>query len=498
MNKHYLTDFPISTGVTITEINDGNSRRYSYGEINARIDAVAHGLLRLKLKTNSRIAVIDYSSYNFVTTTTGIYRSRHAVVPINHKIPKEQIEYCLKDADVQLIFCSSDLQHLLPKGIPYIIFDTDEFKNFLHHDPYQIPDLDENYTISVLYTSGTTGLPKGVITPYRSRLWQLHKGKEEPVVKYNVTRYLAMSPLYHLAGLNNIEFDLFFSSYKSAHIIISQIFNTRAYLQAVHDFKCTHVRLIAPMMSMLLQEQDLLEKLDLSSVKYIGLTSSFAPRKLQDDALIYFKNVVTMDNPYGATETGPVFGPHPRNIPRPVLSAGYPLDYVSVRLDENGVLQIKSPGLLGNYNNQSEIYNKSMTADGYYITGDIFRVNKYGFYFYQGRADDMFKSGGEKIYPSEIESVIDSHPSVSISTVVGVPDDIKGHKPYAFVQLKPNTKVTEHELKEFTITRVATYQIPRHVWILEELPKTNIGKIDKRYLTNLAQERLNNDISTIG
>jgi long-subunit acyl-CoA synthetase (AMP-forming) len=274
MNKHYLTDFPISTGVTITEINNGNSRRYSYGEINARIDAVAHGLLRLKLKTNSRIAVIDYSSYNFVTTTTGIYRSRHAVVPINHKIPKEQIEYCLKDADVQLIFCSSDLQHLLPKGIPYIIFDTDEFKNFLHHDPYQIPDLDENYTISVLYTSGTTGLPKGVITPYRSRLWQLHKGKEEPVVKYNVTRYLAMSPLYHLAGLNNIEFDLFFSSYKSAHIIISQIFNTRTYLQAVHDFKCTHVRLIAPMMSMLLQEQDLLEKLDLSSVKYIGLTDS--------------------------------------------------------------------------------------------------------------------------------------------------------------------------------------------------------------------------------
>jgi acyl-coenzyme A synthetase/AMP-(fatty) acid ligase len=133
-----------------------------------------------------------------------------------------------------------------------------------------------------------------------------------------------------------------------------------------------------------------------------------------------------------------------------------------------------------------------MTPDGYYITGDIFTVNKYGFYFYQGRSDDMFKSGGEKIYPSEIESVIERHPAISISTVVGVKDDIKGHKPYAFVQLKPGHNITAREIKEFVIKNVATYQIPRQVWILDELPKTNIGKIDRHQLTKKAQELLNN------
>jgi acyl-coenzyme A synthetase/AMP-(fatty) acid ligase len=169
---------------------------------------------------------------------------------------------------------------------------------------------------------------------------------------------------------------------------------------------------------------------------------------------------------------------------------------VEARIDANGILQVKSPSILTGYHNRPELYANSMTKDGYFVTGDLFRVNKHGFYFYIGRADDMFKSGGEKIYPSEIESVIDSHPAVAISTVVGVPDNIKGYKPYAFAQLKPNATATEQELKEFTIVKVATYQIPRQVWILEQLPKTNIGKIDRKYLINLAQERLNNDIST--
>jgi acyl-CoA synthetase (AMP-forming)/AMP-acid ligase II len=143
---------------------------------------------------------------------------------------------------------------------------------------------------------------------------------------------------------------------------------------------------------------------------------------------------------------------------------------------------------MAGYNNRSDL--NSMTDDGYFITGDLFRTNKYGFYFYIGRSDDMFKSGGEKIYPSEIEEVIETYPDVAMSCVVGVPDDVKGHKPYAFVQLKPNTTALAEEIKQFTIARVATYQIPRNIWILDSLPRTNVGKIDRRKLTEMANEML--------
>lgn len=491
-DKHYLTNFPIIPGVQITDLEYDVPHVYTYDEINARIDAIAAGLLKLNLPVNSKIAVIGYNSYNFITTNVGIYRARHALVPINHKVPKELVEFCLRDSDVKLIFCNAEFQHLVPGGIPHIVFNTNDFNNFLSYTEYNIPELNEDYVNNIVYTSGTTGMPKGVITSYRSRMWQLHKGLDEVPVKQDSTVFLHPSPLYHLAGLNNIEFDLFFSEYRNVHAIIMPYFDARSYIKNIDEYKCTHVRLIAPMMSMVLKEQDLLEQVDLTSVEYIALTSSFAPLKLQNDILQYFTKVLNIVNPYGSTETGSVFGRHPLGIPRPKVSAGYPLDHVQVRLDEQGVLQIKSPTMLSNYNNRSDLYEKSMTPDGYYITGDIFTVNKYGFYFYQGRADDMFKSGGEKIYPSEIESVIERHPAISISTVVGVKDDIKGHKPYAFVQLKPGHNITAQEIKEFVIKNVATYQIPRQVWILDELPKTNIGKIDRHQLTKKAQELLNN------
>jgi acyl-coenzyme A synthetase/AMP-(fatty) acid ligase len=271
-------------------------------------------------------------------------------------------------------------------------------------------------------------------------------------------------------------------------------FNAVQYIKLLDLYQPTAIRLVAPMMSMILRERNLLETIDTDSVKQIVLTSSFSPKKLQDEVRVFFKKVKQIDTPYGTTETNVIFGPHPKGIPKPDTSAGYPVTGVSLRLDDAGVLQVKSPAIMSRYNNRPELNGSSMTPDGYYITGDIFRVNKYGFYFYIGRADDMFKSGGEKIYPSEIEAVIERHPSVLLGTVVGVPDEIKGYKPYAFVQLKEGQTATASEIKDFVIKNVATYQIPREVWILNELPKTNIGKIDRKALTVLAERRLQHEV----
>jgi acyl-CoA synthetase (AMP-forming)/AMP-acid ligase II len=194
---------------------------------------------------------------------------------------------------------------------------------------------------------------------------------------------------------------------------------------------------------------------------------------------------VKITNAYGTTEGGPVvFGPHPKGIPQPVLSVGYPHRDVTLRL-VNDVLEIKSPGLmLGYHKADSRVppLASPFTEDGFYITGDMFRVDQDGFYFFIGRSDDMFVSGGENIYPTEVERLLESHPAVDQAAVVPVDDDIKGQKPVAFVVRKSNVAVTEDDLKQHCLQNAPAYQHPRFVWFVENLPLASTNKIDKSEL----------------
>ncbi len=490
MSQSLLSDFPLAPGVSITDTGVTPYRTYANEEIDQRINAIAHGLQNLNLPKNSSVAIIANCSYDFVTSNVAIYRARLCVVPVNFKVPLEQVHFCLHDANTQLVLCESQFRHLVPVGMCCIEFGSAEFENMLCYDPFTIPPLNADDVISILYTSGTTGSPKGVVSTYANRMWAITKGHNLLVQKLPPAVAINVAPLYHLAGLNHVELSLFYSLHTNTHIVLMPAFDTKRYISLIPEFSVTTIKLVAPMMSMILQERDLLESIDTTSVDTVVLTSSFAPKKLQDEVKEFFPNVNSIENPYGLTETNGVFGLHPLGIPKPDTSAGYPIDGVKVRLDDNGVLQIRSPAILTRYHNRPELNNTSITEDGYFITGDIFRVNKYGFYFYIGRADDMFKSGGEKIYPSEIESVIDRHTDVLISAVVGVPDEIKGYKPYAFVQLKAGHTATPKEIQDFVIANVASYQIPRQVWILDALPKTNIGKIDRKHLSELAEKML--------
>ena len=492
ISTKYLIDFPIASGVSITDTGKPGCPTYDTDSINRRANAVASGLAKLNFPYNSRIVIIDYVSFDFVTTNTGVYRARHAIVPINFKVPAQQIEYCIRDSGAVMAFCHKDFVDLIPSDLRCIVFDSKEFDEFLGEETFECPEPDPDYAkfddrdITVLYTSGTTGKPKGVINNYQNRFYQISRGLTTPSVKWKKLVAITAAPLYHLAGLNNVEQDLFFSPFEETHIILMPQFDTKKYIEYTQKYSVTRLRLVAPMMGMILQEQQLLETADFSSVTGIALTSSFAPRKMQEDVRKYFKNLRWLENPYGLTETGPLFGSeNPRNLPKPIGSAGYPLPGVECRINAEGVLEAKGPAIMKGYHNRPDLSN-SMTPDGYFITGDLFRVNYNGFYFYMGRADDMFKSGGEKIYPSEIEPIIERHPAVALSTVVGVEDEVKGHKPYAFVELKPNITANSEDIKQFTIENVATYQIPRRIWILDTLPRTNIGKIDRKALKEMA------------
>jgi acyl-CoA synthetase (AMP-forming)/AMP-acid ligase II len=339
-----------------------------------------------------------------------------------------------------------------------------------------------------LYTSGSTGRPKGVVLSHDSHLWVAQTrvaGKD-----WSTQRLLVAAPLYHMNALALATF----ASVAHATVVLLPQFNARAYLEAIAHYRCTWLTGVPPMLAMMVREKDLIERADLSSVQYVRMGSAPVSQSLLDQLHACLPQAA-ITNVYGTTEAGPVvFGPHPQGLLQPGLSVGSPHPAVQLRLVDasgreanEGELKMQCPALMSGYHKLPEATAKALTADGYYMTGDIFRRDAHGFYYFVGRVDDMFVSGGENIYPSEVEQMLERHPAIEQSCVIPLQDDIKGMKPVAFVVLKPGVAATEDDIKCYALANAPAYQHPRRVWCVAELPLAGTNKIDRKALAERAQ-----------
>jgi long-chain acyl-CoA synthetase len=253
---------------------------------------------------------------------------------------------------------------------------------------------------------------------------------------------------------------------------------------------------VPPMIAMMLRERDLLARTDLTSVEFVRMGSAPVSQSLMA-ALHNAVPRAKVTNAYGTTEAGPVvFGPHPRGLVQPEASVGYPHPKVALRLvDETGrtadqgALEMKSPALMLGYHNRPDL-PPPLTADGFYRTGDVFRRDSDGFFYFLGRTDDMFVSGGENIYPGDVERVLERHPAVAQACVVPIDDDIKGQKPVAFIILRSGASTDAEDIKRFALANAPAYAHPRYVWFLDRLPLSSTNKIDRAALKRLAAARV--------
>jgi acyl-CoA synthetase (AMP-forming)/AMP-acid ligase II len=231
-------------------------------------------------------------------------------------------------------------------------------------------------------------------------------------------------------------------------------------------------------------------------VQFVRMGSAPVSQGLMD-ALHRALPAARVTNAYGTTEAGPVvFGPHPHGLPQPEMSVGYPHPKVALRLVDDsgqiadqGALEMKCPAVMLGYHNRPDL-PPPITADGFYRTGDVFRRDADGFHYFVGRTDDMFVSGGENIYPGDVERMLERHPAVAQACVVPVDDDIKGQKPVAFIIAKAGEPPDGEDIKRFALANAPAYQHPRFVWFMDRLPLSSTNKIDRTALRRDAGERV--------
>lgn len=431
-------------------------RSVSYRQLHNMSNFVAKDLFEQGFKPGDRIALKGLNTIDYIAAYLGILKLGCVAVLVNVKIPPEQIDYVIKDSESKFLWENP----VVPKTASA---------------DFEVCGVNQDSPAIIMYTSGSTSNPKGVVLPHKHK-WIIEQKSKLPRAEQRIA--IVAAPLYHMNGLSNSEIVIC----SHGTLVLLEKFDSRKFLEKISKHRVNSVTAVPTMLSLILEEKDLISSLDLECIRHIGMASSPVSQSLWQNLKSTFPGVL-LTNGYGITEVSPgMFGSHP-TLPTPDMSVGYPTSGIDYRIVD-GVLQVRSPSMFIKYNN---IDLKNRTEDGYFITNDLFRVDENGFYYFLGRADDMFVCGGNNIYPRQIESVLEEHPLVKNAAVVGIPDEIKGTKPYAFIQ----GNVSETDLLNFAKSKLPPSHYPRKIWNINIMPLNSVNKVDKQKLREVAMAKLN-------
>ncbi|WP_226041699.1 long-chain-fatty-acid--CoA ligase [Natrinema sp. DC36] len=481
---------------------------WTYAAFNERVNRLANALLEAGIETGDRVATVLYNGSEMALTVYACAKIGAVFTPLNFRLPAGEIEYIVNDAEAKMVLFESETREAVEGARPslesvdeYVFIDDDRedadvpeyargFYDLLESGSAERPDVrvDEDDVYAFIYTSGTTGRPKGVVHEHRSMV----EHDLLCIAEMNLTRDdvgLSMMPLYHCAELHC---NLFARVHRGAANVIHHEFEPQAVLEAIEDRDVT-VLFAAPTawnaLSMTAAEMDV----DLSSLRLGLYGAAPMPEQVLENCMEHLCEDYVQA--YGMTEIGPagVFQSADEQIPKQG-SAGLPglnheLRIVEPDADpdqvvergEIGEILIASPCTMREYWNRPEATAQSLReADGttWYYTGDLGYRDDDGYLYVVDRKDDMIVSGGENVYPAEVEDVLFAHDAVEEAAVVGKPDDEWGEAVVAYVVA---AGVDAAALDEFVLEsdRLADFKRPRTYYFVDELPKNPSGKIQK-------------------
>lgn len=488
--------------IAVKEYETG--RTLSYRQLNNVANFLSNYFLNeLKLKTGDRIVILAENSLEHIVLFSVCQKTGLILVPLNYRLAPREIDYQLNDAEPQLIITEkkylesvsglNSFQKIVNK------LNLDELMNIVEGEKNKshlfnsIEHFDENHSIFILYTSGTTGLPKGALYTHKMLFWN----SVNTALRLDITsndRSISCTPMFHTGGWNVIPTPFL---HHGAYVCLMKKFEPSVVLKLLEAEKATMFMAVPTMLSMMAQSPDY-DKVYLSSVKYFIIGGEPMPLPLIE---IWHKKGVPIRQGYGLTEVGPsVTSLHQDDAVRKMGSIGKINFYLKYKIvDDNGneVKQgevgefiLKGPSVTPGYW-KNPLATKESLKDGWFFTGDLVREDEEGFLYVVDRKKNMFISGGENVYPAEVEKFLYTHPLIQEVAVIGVPDEKWGEVGKAFIKLKEGTSISPEELKKYCEGNLARYKIPKYFEIVEDIPKSETGKINKKALLQIHLKSIN-------
>ncbi len=463
---------------------------WTYSDFNHRANSLANFFVdELTIKKGDRVAVYSKNRAEYVLLLIACIKTGAILVPLNFRLTPRELDLLIHDAEPQLFIYESEYQKEVEKletlsKIP-IKKTVNQITPFLfdlitdHRLP--VTDLGQEDPVMILYTAGTTGLSKGAIINHRMLFWNsINTALRLDITTEDHTQSFA--PFFHTGGWNVLFTP--FIHHGASHTILTK-FDADLILELMQKERTT-IMFGVPTMLQMMADSTLFKKVDLSSVRYAIVGGAPMPIPLIN---IWHEKGVYIRQGYGLTEVGPnVFSLHQDDAIRKKGSIGFPNFYFDVKIvDDNGnelganevgELWLKSPAVTPGYWRKPEETAKSIT-DGWFHTGDMVMKDNEGYFYVVDRKKNMFISGGENVYPAEIERFLLTHPAIKEAALIGVPDEKWGEVGKAFIVVNDGEKISSAEAAEYCKGKLAKYKTPKYFEIVQEIPKNDAGKTDR-------------------
>jgi fatty-acyl-CoA synthase len=474
-------------------IDADSGERVTYFELNQRVTALAAYLRSADLAKGDRVAILDYNNLFYLTLLFALPRLGATLLPLNYRLSPAELQVILDDASPALLFYGSDwmdtVEALKECGVTTATVPADGVELLSTGSDLSAHD-DGGLNVSwedpwlLLYTGGTTGRSKGAVLSYRMVTWNAINTTISWGLTPDDVAVMAM-PFFHTGGLNVFTLPLL---HLGGTIVVMKSFDPDRYLELIEQEKGT-IMFMVPTMYQLMAATAAFAGADLASVRICISGGSPCPEKLYH---LYWQRGLPFKQGYGLTECGPnCFALADSDARKKIGSVGKPVFYSRAKIvgddrreaarGEIGELALAGPHLFSGYW-RSAGATAAVLKDGWLYTGDMARCDQDGFYYIVDRKKDMFISGGENIYPFEIEAVLLKHPAVAEAAVVGIPHEKWGEVGRAYLVLKAGHQEEAAGLLDFCRARLARYKIPREIVFKDSLPKSSAGKILKREL----------------
>jgi fatty-acyl-CoA synthase len=476
-------------------------RPITYGEWNRAANRTANLLLSFGIEQGSLVAVLSMNCVEYLDVWFACGKLGAIMQTLNWRLTAHELTGLLRDATPAVLLYGPDFTSQVEEirvavpGIKHYVAIDDgsqaspgdralRERDACPNTPPPAVELTWDSPWAICYTGGTTGLPKGAILTHGNVIWN----SVNTVMSWGMVpedRTILNMPLFHTGGLNVFTAPLVHVGGTS---IVCRGFDVDQVFDLIETMGVT-IYFSVPTMHIAMQQHPRWPTADLSRLRWVLTGGAPCPQPVFDR---YWERGIDFKMGYGLTESGPnTFWLPSEDARRKPGSVGHPLFHVDVKVvdaegqecgpDELGELLIRGPQIVPGYWNRPEETARAL-AGGWLHTGDLARRDAEGYHYIVGRLKDMFISGGENVYPAEVESILAAHPEVASAAVIGVPDPRWGEVGRAIVVTNNGKPADAESLLAFCRERLARYKVPKSVVYVESLPVTGAGKIDKKLL----------------